>query len=432
MEWILPAKWFTPWSAFRLSLFFHYKRKAGSRKTGGVLSQAMSMRILIAGCSLGLFAAIVGCIVIARSRQADRSLWWLVGALSSAFAGSLLFAGQSFIPAFFTIILANEAVLVSFALLHQAIAAVLESPRRHTGMSVLLVAALFLAFLYFTYASPDIRARTLVRTAALMIQTTVSAVVLFRHKDLILYYPIRIAAWALTAFSMLQISRLAATLVWAPLPDRLHPDSIQASYAFFDYILGLGSCFSVIWLALSAQRHHLQIMATTDGLSGLMNRRTFDEILEREIRSGRAPMALMLIDLDHFKSINDSYGHQMGDEVIRRVGQLLCLNTRTMDIVARYGGEEFAMILKGMPVEQVESIGERLRTQIEAMAGLPEPIRVTASIGIAMQNIGDTVTSLLKRSDEALYLSKRSGRNRVSTQYALSRMLEVSGDLYLT
>jgi diguanylate cyclase len=126
-------------------------------------------------------------------------------------------------------------------------------------------------------------------------------------------------------------------------------------------------------------------------------------------------MSLLLIDLDHFKAINDQHGHPMGDEVIRRVSQLLYINTRAGDAVARYGGEEFAMILKGMRLAQAESIAERLRTQIEAMAGLPESIRVTASIGIAMKDAGDTVASLLKRSDDALYLSKRSGRNQVST-----------------
>jgi diguanylate cyclase (GGDEF)-like protein len=152
-----------------------------------------------------------------------------------------------------------------------------------------------------------------------------------------------------------------------------------------------------------------------------MNRRAFDEFLHRELQPAdrrQEPMALLLIDLDHFKAINDEHGHQMGDEVIRRVSRLLCINTREIDAVARYGGEEFVMMLKGMNLERAESIAERLRTQIEAMAGLPEPIRVTASIGIAMKDPGDTVASLLKRSDEALYLSKRAGRNRVSTHYA--------------
>jgi diguanylate cyclase (GGDEF)-like protein len=210
-------------------------------------------------------------------------------------------------------------------------------------------------------------------------------------------------------------------MISTPVPEPLHPDPVQSFFALFTYILGLGSCFATIWLGLYAQRHDLHIMATTDGLSGLLNRRAFDDLLHRELQPGdrrNEPIALLLIDLDHFKAINDDHGHQMGDEVIRRVSQLLCINTREIDAVARYGGEEFAMMLKGMNLEQAESIAERLRTQIEAMAGLPEPIRVTASIGIAMKDADDTIASLLKRSDEALYLSKRAGRNRVSTHFA--------------
>jgi GGDEF domain-containing protein len=314
----------------------------------------MSTSVLMVGYSLSLLAAIIGCIAIARSRHADRSLWWLIAALSSAFAGVLLFAGQSLLPPFFTIILANEAVLISFALLHQTITAVLESQRRYIVLSILLAIAQLFAYLYFTYASPDMRARILVRTTAIIIQVTATAIVLFRHRDPALRYPIRVVGWVLTAFSLLQLSRLITTMIWAPLPDRFHPDPIQAFYAFFDFNLGLGSCFSVVWLAACAQRHDLHVMATTDDLSGLMNRRTFDERLERELRRserGDEPLALLLIDLDYFKAINDEYGHQMGDEVIRRVSQLLYINTRGMDAVARYGGEEFAMILRGMNLD---------------------------------------------------------------------------------
>ncbi|MGC2161916.1 MAG: GGDEF domain-containing protein [Silvibacterium sp.] len=381
----------------------------------------MSIRLIMAGYALSLFAVMAGCGAIMHGRHAGRNLGWLVAALCSALAGLLLFAGQSYLPDFFTVVLANEAILIAFVLLHQAVAAILESPRRYIELSALLISAQFVAFLYYTYSVPDMRARILVRTAAIAMQAAATAFVLFRHRCPALLHAMRVAGWTLIAFVLLQVSRLIATSVWAPLPDRFHLDPVQAFYTFFDFILALGSCFAVVWLALCAKRNDLHILATTDGLSGLMNRRTFDEVLERELRHSERrhqPVAVLLIDLDRFKEINDEYGHQMGDEVIRRVSQLLCINTRAMDAVARYGGEEFAMILRGMQLHQAESIAERLRTQIEAMAGLPEPIRVTASIGIAVKGAGDTVTSLIQRSDKALYMSKRSGRNRVCAQYA--------------
>jgi len=400
-------------------------------KQEGAVEQSMPMRVIIAGYSLSLLATIIGCIVIARSRHAGRGMWWLIGALSSALISSLLFAAQAYIPLFFSVILLNEAVLISFVLLHQTITTVLESSQRYIWLSVTLILALFVGFVYFTYAVPDLQSRIMVRTAALMIQTAASAFVLFRHKDPELRDPIRLAGSVLAAFSFVQASRLVATMVWTPSPDRLHLDAIQAFFTLLNFILGLGSCFAIVWLTLWTQRQDLHVKATTDGLSGLMNRRTFDEVLARELQCKQEPLALLMIDLDYFKAINDEHGHQIGDEVIRRVSQLLSANTRAMDAVARYGGEEFAMILKGLPLEKVESVAERLRSQIETMVGLPEPLRVTASIGIAMKCPDDTIASLVKRSDEALYLSKRTGRNRVSTQQEYGDV-KASGDLYLT
>ncbi len=391
----------------------------------------MPMRVIVAGYSLSLLATIIGCIAIARSRHAGRGMGWLISALSSALIGSLLFTAHAYIPRFFSVILLNEAVLVSFVLLHQTITHVLGSSQRYIWLSITLVLALFFSFLYFTYAVPDLQSRIMVRTAALMIQTAASAFVLFRHKDPELRDPVRLAGGVLAVFSFAQASRLVATMIWMPSPNRLHLDSIQAFFTLFNFIVGLGSCFAVVWLTLWTQRQDLHVKATTDGLSGLMNRRTFDEVLARELQCRQESLALLMIDMDYFKSINDEHGHQIGDEVIRRVSQLLSANTRAMDAVARYGGEEFAMILKGLPLEKVESVAERLRSQIETMVGLPEPISVTVSIGVAMKCPGDTIASLVKRSDEALYVSKRGGRNRVSTQQEYGDT-ETSGDLYLT
>lgn len=384
----------------------------------------MSIRILIAGYCLSLFAAIVGCVAIVRSKHAGPSLWWLISALGCAFTGALCFAGIPFLPDFFTILVANEALLIAFVLLHQAIVSILESRQRYIGLGLLLVGSQFFFLFHFTYVSPDIRARILVRTLAIVVQVTVSITVLLRAGNSSLQSSIRAAIWTFTAFLLLQASRVVTTTFWwKPMPDRLHPGPAGAFYNVFDFISGLGCAFVVVWMILCAKRRDLQTMATTDGLSGLMNRRAFDELLEDELRGAerrREPIALLLIDLDRFKSINDRFGHLMGDEVIRRVSQLLCVNTRAADAVARYGGEEFVMLLRGMRLEQAESIAERLRTQIEAMAGLPDSIRVTASIGIAMKDADDTVASLMERSDQALYFSKRAGRNRVSTEYAYS------------
>jgi diguanylate cyclase (GGDEF)-like protein len=360
--------------------------------------------------------AILGCVVISRGRKEVRGLNWLIGTLSAALAGAALLYGRSRIPDFFSIVVANELMLATFVLLHQAITVIVGSSRRCLWLSMGLGGALLLAFLHYTYVSNDLSARVLARTAAVTVQILISIVVLFRHRDPVLRSPIRVALWALAAYCAMQITRFLLTLIWPPSPDLLHPDAVQAFFSFVNCIMGLSICSAVLWLALWSQRHELQTMAFCDALTGLMNRRAFDEVMEREMRVHRRgePLVLLLIDIDSFKAINDEYGHLAGDEVIRQVGRVLQANLRADDTVSRYGGEEFVMLLRDLRLDRAEAIAERLRMQIAGIGGLPEAIGVTVSIGLAVHDPGDTFASLLKRSDDALYCAKRSGRNRVS------------------
>jgi diguanylate cyclase (GGDEF)-like protein len=163
------------------------------------------------------------------------------------------------------------------------------------------------------------------------------------------------------------------------------------------------------------------MLATTDGLTGLNNRRSFDAALEKECarcaREGQ-PLALMLIDVDHFKSFNDTYGHQAGDECLKELSRrLACMARRPADFVARYGGEELAVILPNTPERNALHFAESYRKQIESLymphRGSPSGI-VTVSIGIAADVPGkDSGAEILHRADDALYRAKAGGRNRV-------------------
>jgi two-component system, cell cycle response regulator len=161
---------------------------------------------------------------------------------------------------------------------------------------------------------------------------------------------------------------------------------------------------------------HVRRAAATDGLTGVANRAAFDDALPKELaRAGRREddVSLLLVDIDHFKRFNDTYGHQTGDEVLRRVALQLALGCRDFDTVARYGGEEFALILPGASVEHAAEVAERLRAAVEAPADGPP---VTVSIGVAAFPLdGPTPELLVSASDAALYASKHAGRNRVTT-----------------
>jgi diguanylate cyclase (GGDEF)-like protein len=165
----------------------------------------------------------------------------------------------------------------------------------------------------------------------------------------------------------------------------------------------------------------METMATTDGLTGLTNHRTFqarfEDLLQRAQRHNHK-VALLLCDVDHFKKVNDTYGHPIGDEVLRRVAKVLQEVPRKIDIPARYGGEEFAVLLDNVDVAQAKAVAERIRIEISKVVVDTEkgPLSVTESIGVAaFPDDGRDRATLIERADLALYHAKHTGRNRVIT-----------------
>ena len=167
-------------------------------------------------------------------------------------------------------------------------------------------------------------------------------------------------------------------------------------------------------------------LAVTDPLTGLHNRRYMFgqlEALAQRAAKGGAPVACLLLDIDHFKKINDSFGHDVGDEVLREFAVRLASNVRAIDLPCRYGGEEFVAIMPDTTVEAAHRIAERIRRYIGGspfrVAQGAELLTVTISIGVAVLNgAHDTSEALLKRADEALYEAKAAGRNRVIARAA--------------
>ena len=167
-------------------------------------------------------------------------------------------------------------------------------------------------------------------------------------------------------------------------------------------------------------RRTLREVAIRDGLTNLYNRRFFAARLAAEVSEARrrgAPLTVIMIDVDHFKRINDLWGHAAGDEVLQRVADALIGFVRPDDLSARFGGEEFVALLPGAPLHEAADVAERIRTAIAALriASLEaaETPHVTASLGIAaLDEHTDTVDQLLQRADGAMYAAKLEGRNR--------------------
>jgi len=167
--------------------------------------------------------------------------------------------------------------------------------------------------------------------------------------------------------------------------------------------------------AADAARH----AAVCDHLTGIGNRRAFFDAAETELRRWRRmprPLSLLMIDVDHFKKVNDTHGHPVGDEVLRHIARLMGTTFRQIDVVARIGGEEFAVLLPSADVVIAQRAAERLRAAIDGQPAPTDagPVHCTVSIGIAtMDDATPGVDALLKRADEALYAAKHGGRNQV-------------------
>jgi diguanylate cyclase (GGDEF)-like protein len=185
-------------------------------------------------------------------------------------------------------------------------------------------------------------------------------------------------------------------------------------------LYAVGTAFIVMLMVKDYHVHVYRTAACTDHLTGLLNRRAFFEnaltLCTQQAKRGE-PVAMLMFDLDHFKSINDGFGHAVGDEVLRLFGQVVRASTRANDIIGRFGGEEFIAIVPG-GLESVTKIAERVRSGFEAAGAVVATHAVGATVSIGAATSHEPVTSidaLIARADAALYRAKHDGRNRLHT-----------------
>lgn len=169
----------------------------------------------------------------------------------------------------------------------------------------------------------------------------------------------------------------------------------------------------------------IKAASNTDALTGLKTRRAFDEGLEdifSKLERSPLPLSMIVADIDHFKLVNDTYGHQTGDRVIASFGKLIQDCSRKTDLVARIGGEEFCIVLWNADLAGARLVAENLRTQFQMMKfeGIPAHKKFTSSFGVAMLNEGEDAEELYKRADTALYQAKQNGRNQVCYEASLN------------
>lgn len=169
--------------------------------------------------------------------------------------------------------------------------------------------------------------------------------------------------------------------------------------------------------ALQKANKKIESLLKVDSLTGLLNRRYAFDFIRKSIAQSRRnnfPLSCIMCDIDLFKHVNDTYGHSTGDQVLSAIGEVIKKNTRSGDISARIGGEEFLIVLTHASIKSAFEYAQRIRTLVEELSFREPNLKVTISLGVTDYRKNETFESLFNRSDQALYLSKNSGRNKVT------------------
>jgi diguanylate cyclase (GGDEF)-like protein len=198
-------------------------------------------------------------------------------------------------------------------------------------------------------------------------------------------------------------------------PEMITDSNVNLVSAVVYMVIALTFHATLIGLVVGRILIDLRYRSRHDGLTGLLNRRAMEETLPGQMQRSRRtgePFVVLMLDLDHFKAINDKHGHPAGDEVLRGVAEVLQEALRLHDVPGRYGGEEFGVLLPGSDAAAAEAIAERIRRKVE-WASFAGELKVTASVGCAALDANDVFpAAVVARADRALYAAKAAGRNR--------------------
>ncbi|HEY0837386.1 MAG TPA: GGDEF domain-containing protein [Azospirillum sp.] len=321
-------------------------------------------------------------------------------------------------PAAWTLMLTNAAIAGVYVSLFLATRSF--TTRR---MPVWPVAALVTAYLLtagvFIYYVADVGARVAAGAAFIAVMSTLCGGDLLRSARWSARTPVGVVGFILIAHAVFNAARAAFSLVESPLPNLLAPSTVQ-TLAFLEssiaiLVIGIG----FIIMTTERLQAELRQAATYDTLTGIFNRRAFLALAEaafaRNRRSGKE-FALLLIDIDHFKRINDSFGHQAGDEVLRAFAGAVTSELRQSDVFGRYGGEEFCVLLPDTRLDGALVVAERLRMSLRDLVVEHEGNLISTSISIGVADTESGAASfddILSEADRALYRAKATGRDRV-------------------
>jgi len=374
----------------------------------------------IQNVQLACFAVVF--VLMAALDRSNRSIRWLACAYVAGLIGGLFQFAQSLLPPWVSIPCSMIAAPVGYACIHAGIVAFVQRGERTRWVSGALLAGSLPVYFALSLPGVNDHFEQMSRMATLgdftlAVQTTLSAWLLMSTRDAETLWPRRTMGTFLALYSAVEYARVVVFIATGHMPDKVAP-WIEVSSGVVYVISCSVLPFAFIWMMNARLLAHMGRQTTTDPLTQLLNRRGLERAGELELARfarKREDFALVLMDLDHFKRLNDTFGHAGGDAVLCEVAALLRGMIRESDILGRLGGEEFVLLLSSTPASGAARLMETLRAALAEhrfrLHGVD--FNVTASFGVTVSGGRPNVEweKLLHEADVALYSAKDAGRN---------------------
>lgn len=388
--------------------------------------QSMEKNVILALCSVLLAFGSAGLLVVRLSTPTLKGLGWLGGAFGTGALAALLLLLDGKIPPLVAIAGGDTLVLCAFLLLHLAFLELTDAPSQLPLMGVALVCIQLSIGLFCVSGDRFAELRLICSGILIAAQVAATARLLLSARLGSVTAAIYFNVFLLVCLSALNL--IGGAGVMFHLLSRAHIAALTPALYGVYIAVALGLAFGFFWMTTSKLCAELEQIASTDPLTRLYNRRIFLEWCEREkLRSERTgkPFSVLMVDLDHFKRINDRFGHGVGDSTLCAVVERMQDAVRGIDVLGRWGGEEFVVLLPGASIQSALLVAQRLRTNVEKVTvndlsqnetAVQEPISMTVSVGLAsFRGPNDEIGDMLERADVALYQAKAAGRNQVLT-----------------
>lgn len=383
----------------------------------------MDFRTLLVADYVVQVCCALGLLLMSRSVAGLRGLRWFAWAYAAVTAGLVMVSWPEATRLLLILWLGRLLVLLGAVLMSQGIAEFAVAKASVLGWGGSLLALVAPLELYALAYRPELAVA--IFAMAFAAQMLVCVLVLLSHQAPGERAASRTMASVLAGVAGLCVARAMLSPLRLPVGN-LSDSALGLGLAFTYLVLSSTMAFGFVWMMTARLRNQLEMQARTDALTGVLNRRALEATAVLELAAcqrRQSPLAILAIDLDHFKFLNDAYGHAAGDLALASTAGLLVQCLRSTDMVARFGGEEFVAVLPDRDGMRASLIAERLRSRLEEMRVEYEgqQLALTASFGVAVSGPGDTWSALLRRADRALYEAKRTGRNCIRGESSVLR-----------